>query len=227
MRLLSTSLILLLSSLSWAGVRFDAAGDYFTRTTSLPDSVNWTACGWARRQVDTNAFAAICQLSAAVGYNDYTTANDGDNVEVDTSVNSSASIATVANGLWFGWCMTGSGSGAGQLVGDYLLPGQTTFTTQSTTGQDMTETEIFLGTFNNASADPWNGDIAYVKIWEAVLTAGERLNELKHIRPMRTQNLSMWTPIYTSISITDFSGNGRSWTSNGTLTSSDAPPVGW
>jgi hypothetical protein len=51
------------------------------------------------------------------------------------------------------------------------------------------------------------------------------------LRPIRTADLHLWTPMLASSSASDaakdYSGNGRDWTVNGSPTITDGPPVGW
>lgn len=70
-----------------------------------------------------------------------------------------------------------------------------------------------------------------VKQWQAALTADEIAAEMRAIRPLRLANLHSWHPAIASDKATalkDFSGNGRDWTEQGTLSvASQTPPVGW
>jgi hypothetical protein len=70
-----------------------------------------------------------------------------------------------------------------------------------------------------------------MKQWQAALTADEIVAEMKTVRPLRLANLHSWHPAIASDKATalkDFSGNGRDWTEQGTLSvASESPPVGW
>jgi hypothetical protein len=70
-----------------------------------------------------------------------------------------------------------------------------------------------------------------IKCWQAALTAEERAAEMYSIRPVRTANLHSWHPAIAADKATalkDFSGNGRDWTEQGTLSvASQTPPVSW
>jgi len=71
------------------------------------------------------------------------------------------------------------------------------------------------------------GRAAGVKLWNAVLTEAEFVNEMRSLRPRRTSNLYLWSPFLNGADTVDHSGNGRSWTAAGSPTSGDGPPVGW
>ena len=230
MRPLLISGLLILASFSWAGVRFDASTERLSSATSLPVSDIVSACGWARRQADRNAESLIWILTNTA-VNDFVTlitGVNGDSLTARETGGSSPTIATLTDGQWFCWCITANGTGASALTGYYLLPGETTFASQVVGGDALIENEMAVGGPAIANFQ-LNGDIFNVKVWDAVLTTGEMINECKSIQPRRTVNLNRWTPLYTSVAsgVIDRSGNGRNWTINGTLADSDHPPVNW
>lgn len=213
-----------------AGVRFDASTERLSSATSLPSSELVTSCGWARRAADRNAESLVWILTNTA-VNDFValvTASNGDSLTARETGGSSPTIALLTDAQWFCWCITGNGAGASGLTGYYLIPGDTAFTSQVIGGEALTENEMAVGGPSIANYQ-LNGDIFNVKVWDAILTTGEMLNECKSIQPRRTVNLNRWTPLYTSVAsgVIDRSGNGRNWTINGTLADSDHPPVNW
>jgi hypothetical protein len=70
-----------------------------------------------------------------------------------------------------------------------------------------------------------------MKQWQAALTADEIVAEMKTFRPLRLANLHSWHPAIASDKATalkDFSGNGRDWTEQGTLSvQPESPSAGW
>lgn len=107
------------------------------------------------------------------------------------------------------------------------------------TDADTGDTEFTIGNYSKDDTEgsmnqsEWQGNIAYCKAWEAVLTAAEIQEEMFHIRPMRTQNLVGWFPLISlADDVIDNSGNTktltkyfhRSATVPGTANS---PPIGW
>src|SRR3990167_6727606 len=210
-----------------ASYRFDTNGEAAGRDANHPSSELFTACGWARQQVDTNANAVIFIIvDSTLGDSvSMTTSADGTSLIVQDTDAASSTIASLVINQWFGWCVTGDGTGAVGLDGYYILPGQTTFTTQSTGGEALTEADTRIGGLEGAGV-VFNGDIFNVKCWDAVLSQAEMLNELFHIRLMRSHNINFWWPLWGIWSTQDFSGNGRPATVFNAVTGSDLPPIG-
>lgn len=88
-------------------------------------------------------------------------------------------------------------------------------------------TRMEFGAFTSGNTDPFNGRVAAVKLWAAALTAAEIDAERFTVRPVRWDNLHLFTPLFGSTTLEDWSGAGRAWTAAGTLTTEDGPPVSW
>jgi hypothetical protein len=94
-----------------------------------------------------------------------------------------------------------------------------------------TQTSFFLGSaFNNVAAvgsDLFTGTIAHAKVWKAVLTLNEIIQEMMQGRPVRTANLFGHWPLFNAGDFTvDYSGGGNTITSGGSGTAyGDGPPV--
>ena len=70
-----------------------------------------------------------------------------------------------------------------------------------------------------------DGSIGLVKIWNAVLTAAQMLQELNSYRPVSTSGLLVWAPYDDGTKAVDYSGNGNHGTVTGAL-ATDGPHVG-
>lgn len=57
-----------------------------------------------------------------------------------------------------------------------------------------------------------DGNVADLKMWEAVLTEAEILQEIYSSRPIRTANLVLWVPYNNAGDLVDYSGNGYNGT---------------
>ena len=70
-----------------------------------------------------------------------------------------------------------------------------------------------------------------IKCWQAALTSAEISAEMKTVRPLRLANLHYWHPAIASdltTALKDYSGNGRDWTAEGTLSAEkETPPISW
>jgi hypothetical protein len=89
----------------------------------------------------------------------------------------------------------------------------------------------FIDFFAWEKGGDWgDGRVAAVKLWGAVLTADEIAAEMTTVRSQRTANLAaFWPMIATALAdaYTDYSGNGMTLSSGGTVTVADGPPTGW
>ncbi len=76
-----------------------------------------------------------------------------------------------------------------------------------------------------------NADIRIcgIKIWNSSLTLAQVQAEYNILRPAETANLAIWSPVFPGSGerARDYSGNGRHFTENGTLTDEDPAPVSW
>lgn len=74
-----------------------------------------------------------------------------------------------------------------------------------------------------------DGRICSVKIWTTALTVAQQVQELFTIRPSHAMDMYGWYPMFPGSGerARDYSGNGRNWTENGTLTDESPPPVSW
>ncbi len=213
-------------------VRFDGgSGDSFSRTANYPSTTAYTACGWAKLSVDTNSYAAVFSLdNGGTNYHVIETDSDGTSLKLffGGSSSGSVSLATLTTGQWFFWAVSNSGTGAGNNVAYYALPNATGLTSASAVGTSFTPSGMYLG--NDGFNEPFNGCIANVKIWDAVLTADELFAEMHAAVPLRKANLHLWTPMHRSSvadSALDLSGAAKNWTVNGTMAVEDGPPVPW
>lgn len=79
-----------------------------------------------------------------------------------------------------------------------------------------------------ATTNPLDGRIPWLKIWTAVLTVNEIIQEMRCIEPIRRTNLfGWWTFPAGAARIQESSVNNRHWTSAGTITDEDMPITQW
>lgn len=81
------------------------------------------------------------------------------------------------------------------------------------------------------SDDPWNelADARYanIQVWESQLTVAQIQNQMEQYVPIADfGNLFAWWPCVSNGTV-DLSGNGRTFTQNGTVTAADGPPIPW
>ena len=195
-------------------IRFDANGDYLTRTTSLPGaSYPLTVSMWiwfAAAPTDEGFFT----IGAGTWF--YAYANSSSEWGLDTP-GMSAANGSIAATTWYWVTLVvndANSSVALSVDGSVVVSGSP--------GTSFTPTDLQIG---EPGASFMNGRHAHFKMWTAGLTAAELAQERYSARPRRSANLHLWSPLFKNTK--DYSGNARDWTENGTLAYEDGPPVGW
>jgi len=203
-------------------VRIDATTEWITRSTSLPAANAFTACGWARNLATLTGDRCLCifgntDLTENHGYGNlngigWCVFNSTDTPPVFDS-------SPAANEIFF-WALRADGT---DLAGYFAKVGDATLNKKTTAYRTFTPGLLRVG--NDILSDYANMTIGPVKIWDAALTDAEIAQERWGIRPRRTTNIHIWSPL--QVNSIDYSGQGRNWTESGTPTYEDGPPVGW
>lgn len=210
-------------------VRFDAAGDYLARTTSLWDyNASYTVALWLKLSVDQDNYSHIFAISAGPGISNFDhigTDNDGTTLrqEVDgPGVSNAVTGSSLSIGTWYHVALVRT-SVTEVLV---YLNGVLDITNSHGSVASRSAANLAeLGQILNIL--PINGLVCHVKIYGAALTVDEIVQEMRTARPIRTANLYGWWPLFSYTDLVDYSGNGRDLTVNGTLSTEDGPPVSW
>jgi hypothetical protein len=205
-------------------IRLDAVNDPLVRTTSLPPITTFSILCWAYLSVDRNSYSEVMTYgNNSSTFYQYGTKGDGTTLgSYNGSVEGTGVAWTV--GTWKHLAMTVAGTGAGQFlcyqngVVDTTLAGNAS----------VTSVGLRLGTNFGTSSEWFNGRIAAVKIYDVALTQAAIVNEMRQYLPFRTANLNMWCPMLVHTDTKDYSGAGRTWTSDGgALATEDGPPIPW
>lgn len=153
-----------------------------------------------------------------------------------TNGGSSASrvLATgLAANTWYWLAITSAGTAIGNLIGYLKADTANSWTTISnnSTVDSLAPDRIFVNDDGYNSGGTSNMVVGGLKVWDAVLTAEELLNEAQCIRPLRLANLNLWAPMVDLTLAgcnTDYSGNGRTLSNGGTPTvSALSIPIPW
>lgn len=137
--------------------------------------------------------------------------------------------STLTTNVWYHLALVRS---ANTGTGVYLayLNGVLDITGTSTWNQTNTFTRSFLGWGSAESTTRTvRGDYGIAKFYTAALSADEIYREVNSIRPTRLSDLYAWLPTFPGSGERnrDYSGNGRNFAENGTLSDTDHPPVSW
>lgn len=210
-----------------------SASDYGLKTAGVINhNIAYTWMAWVDLVSDTNNWGTI--WTAIGGADISSTEEDWLGFDIDGT--------TIRIEAWAGSVGTGI-SGSSMTVG---TPAHVTITRESATrirgylngttwgsvdvtvsSRAATQRELIGKIASNASPIR----LTAIKCWQAALTAEEIATEMKSVRPLRLANLHSWHPAIASdltTALKDFSGNGRDWSDQGTLSvASQTPPVSW
>lgn len=198
-----------------------------SRTANLPDDIAFTACGWARLVVDSNDFVTVCALESA-------TADAGNFLRLQTDTDGTSltyftdsgqtGAQTLTVGTDFFWAITCSGLGTAAHVGYYRAAASTALSVLTMAGGsrvNMTPALLRFGKTSETGAAGWNGRLWNIKCWSRALTAAELLVESYFARVMLPTSINFHWPLKGVDDTRDLSGNGRTATLAGTMTTED------
>jgi hypothetical protein len=187
-------------------------------------SITW--CAWAKIAVDMNFYSWVLSSDdASANYVQFGADATGTHYYMSSNAGGGSSAYDFVIGKWVFIAAVIDKTG----TAPYLYHAEAPATTLTQDGymftlpagfNDANTFYIGNGGFNN----PWNGSIAAVKVWNAVLTTTELQTEMTKYAPQRTANLWAAYKLDKGPQTTDDSGNGRTLTQVGTLTLDTAGP---
>jgi hypothetical protein len=207
-------------------VRIDANADSLIRTASLPNyNSTYTLMGWFMRLADRDDYSTLFYLGtdSASAYDLATTDVDGTTLALWVSgvaVNGS----TWAQDTWTHVAVVRESPTSLKLYLNGVL--DITNTSDAGTGRSASQ-RLEVAAYGIIQ---WlNGRVAGIKLWDAGLTLAEVQQEIHTLRPQRLTDLNGWYPCWPGSGerVRDYSGWGRDWTEEGTLTDEDPPPVSY
>lgn len=204
-------------------VRFDAATDRISYTASSPPAT-FTITAWAYLSVDTNTNAIIARLwdAAAGNVAIWRTAVDG--TGGPTYFSSAGTISNTTGfvvGEWRKVAITRTGASAQTLV---ATPTGSTEVDSGAASTAIPAGITLAARHPDDGAQPWNGRLAHMRIWSAVLSQAEIEAEWASPTPVRTSGLWAAWPLAVHTDLTDTSGNGRHLVAGSTSTTTEAGP---
>lgn len=206
-------------------IRADAATEIMTRTTNLPQINLFTWMGW----VYFSALAGTYNLTfhrGASADNNFLAVGAWNNGGYKTYLSDYAndwSGSTVTTGVWYHYAWTRSGS-----THTLFLNGVSDIVQTSADNPATAAVHIFGQA--SGGADPMNGRVACVKEWSGVaLTAGQIRREMEQYLPRESlAQLNGFWPMNSLADYTiDYGPRKNRWTTAGTITSEEGPPIPW
>lgn len=214
-------------------VRFDASSDTLNRQVAgiLASDTTFTVCCWAKRKVDTGAFATVIYFNAPTGseldvYLETDTGGDTFQVGELPGTESDLVGPFLTLDTWYFVCYRRISDTSRKLSYGTEAGGSLTHVTNSdsrtTTGKSVDR--FYVG--NDAFTEPFNGEVAWVRLWSTNLSDTEVDAEWRSSTPVRSSNLrGDWRLAAASSAGTDSSGNSLTLTAGGTLTDGGANPT--
>lgn len=205
-------------------VRFQtAATNYQSRSSDLLDyNSTYTWMAWCYLASDLDANQVVFFIRNADGSQSDFLGTLPTVVDVVAAVNGGpgSTTATWTVGSTRHMCLRRSSSSSLDLIVDGVLIGSDT----TAAGTSRTLTAMESGSGIGGLYARWDGHKFGEKAWSASLTEAEIVNEMRTMYPKRTANLYAYWPGIANTAAdaaADLSGNGRSWTNNGTISVED------
>ena len=205
--------------------RFDAAGDRISFAgTMFAVGSGFTITAWAYVSVDTDTNATFGRLHSSSGGSTVVTwATDSDGLAGPNYFTGGGSVSNSTNmavGAWRKIALSCSGT-----TGKSYVNNLTATEVDSGTVGVGTPDGITLGGRAPADAsEPFNGRLAYVRIWTSELSQVQIEAEWASSTPVVTSGLWADWPLTDSTDLTDHSGNGRNLSAGSTAVSTEADP---
>lgn len=213
--------------------RSDQASDRVSYTASPPPApaTAFTVTMWARLRVDRDDFSTMMRLHSSSGGSttvNIATGSSGTTPVVVSPGNTGGIIGSdaLAVDTWRMLAVTIAGTGATDAtIYTRTIGGSTSAVTGQVSGGATPDGLTVFGRSAGDGGEWFNGGLAYVRVWSAVLSQAEVEAEWASATIVRTSGVWANWPMLTNIS--DISGNGRNLTAGTTaLTTEDDPPVG-
>lgn len=206
--------------------RFDAASDRISFSGSMfAVGSGFTITAWAWVSVDTDANATFGRLHASSGGSTIATwATGSDGLSGPNYFTGGGSVSNSTNfavGAWRKVAISCSGTTGKSYVNTI---GGTTEVDSGTVGVGTPDGITLGGRAPADSSEPFNGRLAYVRVWTTELTQVQIEAEWASATPVITANLWASWPLTDSTDLTDHSGNGRNLSAGTTAVSTEADP---
>lgn len=210
-------------------VIFDNALDFFSRSSDVLDyNSNYTF--QMRVKIATlGTFDGVWVISDGTANNRdlvFLDSAGGDNLVLRAAIAGAATSSTGATvlttGVWYDIVIVRAAVNDLKL---YLNGAQECSVNRDITGRTAA---TIMHLSRDQSGNALAASYADMKVWAEDIGASRRAQERGQNRPKFTTNIYGWWPVLSGADrAKDFSGKGRDWTENGTLTDEQNPAVTW
>ena len=204
-------------------VRFDNSADSYTCATTALVTTSFTMACWVSLTTDLNVPSYFLGADKPPGdWNSLGTFSDGVTMRYTQNLMGDATGGTFIVGDWYYVALVYNSAGADNLY--YAAAGSSTLTPVSiTTNPIVSASTFWIG--NNGFTQRWDGRVAQVRVWSAALSQAELEAEKPSKTLVRTSNIWGFWSFSNGPQTNDESGQGRTLTAAGTLTSEGGPPI--
>lgn len=211
----------------------DGSGNYIRRDISaaaISNTAAWTMALWVKRTTDTNTYSFAAALHNDLILNNgqratLLTDSGGDGISGYVNGSGAGGSVTLTTNSWFYLAITSTGSTHGDTY-YYSAVGAPSMTNGG--GPVAAHSSVFnyftIAAGEDASL-PIRGEFCHARLWTAALSAAELLSERDSLTPVRSSNLYLSWRLETGSDTTDQSGNGRSPSFTGTVTTGSDEPI--
>jgi hypothetical protein len=211
-------------------VRFDANTDLLKRTTGTiaASTANLSGCCWVKRKVDTGAFATCLYVHSATANHEVWLECDatGDVLHMFDFQTTEADLSgpTLTIDTWFFVAFQRTNAARALYYGTEAGGTLTKVSDTSTHTSASAASEFWIG--QDIYTEGFNGEIAYVRLWDTNLSDAEMDAEWRSATPVKSANLrGDWRLASAATATTDSGPNALTLTSGGTLTDGGANPT--
>ena len=205
-------------------IRFDANADFLNRSAVNITTTSQTlsVCLWVKRKVDTGAFATALYATTGGSTNGHLELfieceAGGDRMDVYELPGTESQLQgpTLTIDTWFFIGYRRINTARKMYWGTEAGGTLSSATNTDTRNVNQDFTQLRIG--NDVFSEPFNGEIAFVRMWQAELTDGEFDAEWRSTVPVKSGVRGDWRLASVATAGTDSSGNSLTLTANGTL----------
>ncbi len=206
-------------------IRTTASGRLLRTTSLLDHEQAYTYAMWLYWAGSVNQAYVLNINEDGVANYDLLGSNSAGNLWLRSHFNSDGDVvgSTLSANTWYHVAMVRESVTSLKAYLNGVLDGTSTL---NVTGRGLPVRLDYSG-YASGGTSRLDGRGSQFKAWSAALTADELKAEMRSGLPVRWNNLHMFTPLLRHDDVKDYSGAGRDWTTSGTITTEDGPPVTW
>ena len=203
--------------------------------SGIDGGASLTVCLWVNPDALAAANVFIGKIQAGVNFSFLVGTRAAASADAECQISAGVFgyvVGSLTTGTWkhFSWVYDGSGAVNADRLKMWMDGVAQTLTFSGTIPATMPDTGTNAVKMGSPNGEGTRGfadvKLAHIKMWTAVLTAAQVIQEMNSFRPVRTANLVLWAPYDDGTSARDYSGSGNHGTVTGAL-QTQGPPVSY